>query len=191
MIEFDCAEALDKNISDELMNSTRRQLVRILRAAYSGEMAAAYAYRGHWKSLRNLDEKEMVYIIEDEEWMHRRQVKRMLDYFGSRPQRTREMLMWLTGRVIGLACHLTGWFLPMYFAGRLESGNVREYEVASVHAGELGLKNLEDELRRMAALEREHELFFMDAVAGHRLRPFMQSIFRWGQEVNNVNSFRA
>lgn len=162
------------------MDSTRRKLIRILQAAYSGELAAAYAYRGHWKSLGNLDEKEMVYIIEDEEWAHRRQVKEMLHYLGARPQRMREVLMWLTGRVIGITCHLTGWFLPMYFAGRVEGGNVREYEAASLHAGRLGLKSFEEELREMAVTERNHELFFMKTVYGHRLRPFMRAVFRWG-----------
>jgi demethoxyubiquinone hydroxylase (CLK1/Coq7/Cat5 family) len=162
------------------MESARRKLISILQAAYSGEMAAAYAYRGHWKSLSNLNEKEMVYIIEDEEWAHRRRVRQMLDYLGSRPQCLRETLMWMTGRVIGLACHLTGWFMPMYFAGRVESGNVREYEAASLHAASLGLKSFEDELREMAATERNHELFFMSAVSRHRLRPLMRAIFRWG-----------
>ncbi|HEY0320337.1 MAG TPA: ferritin-like domain-containing protein [Pyrinomonadaceae bacterium] len=162
------------------MNSTRRELIRILQAAYSGELAAAYAYRGHWKSLSNLDEKEMVYIIEDEEWAHRRQVRQMLDSLGSRPQWLRECVMWLIGRVIGLTCHLTGWFLPMYFAGRVESGNVREYETASLHAGSLGLTGFEDELLLMAATEGNHELFFMKTVSGHRLKPFMRALFRWG-----------
>jgi demethoxyubiquinone hydroxylase (CLK1/Coq7/Cat5 family) len=162
------------------MNMTRRKLIRILQSAYSGELAAAYAYRGHWKSLDNLTEKEMVYLIEDEEWAHRRQVKRMLYDLGSRPQQVREILMWLTGRVIGVTCHLTGWFLPMYFAGRLESENVHEYETASLHAKELGLKSFEAELLEMAAIERNHELFFMNAVSEHRLSPLMRAIFHWG-----------
>lgn len=162
------------------MDLTRRQLIHILQSAYSGELAAAYAYRGHWKSLRNLTEKEMVYIIEDEEWMHRRQIRQMLDYFGSHPQKFREILMWLIGRVIGMACYLTGRFLPMYFAGRLESGNVREYETASIQAKKLGLKSFAAALRRMAAVEREHELFFMTAISKHQLTPLMRKIFRWG-----------
>lgn len=162
------------------MDATRRELIRILQAAYSGELAAAYAYRGHWKSLGNLTEKEMVYRIEDDEWAHRRRVKQMLDYLDSRPQRLREILMWTIGRVIGATCHVTGWFLPMYFAGRLESENVSEYEAASLHAKTLGLKNFEIELAEMAAAERNHELFFMEAVSGHKLRPLMRSIFRWG-----------
>lgn len=162
------------------MDATLRKLIRILQAAYSGEMAAAYAYRGHWKSLRNLTQKEMVYIIEDEEWAHRRQLKEMLDYLGARPQRMREMLMWLTGRMVGITCHMTGWFLPMYFAGRLERSNVQEYEIASLYAGRLGLKGFADELREMAVTERDHELFFLETVYSHRLRPFMRAVFRWG-----------
>lgn len=162
------------------MDSDRQELVRILRAAYSGEMAAAFAYRAHWKSLTNLSEKEMVYRIEDEEWAHRREIKHMLESLGSRPQKLREIVMWLTGRTIGLACYATGWFLPMYFAGLLERGNVREYEAACRYAARLGLKSFEDELRQMAMIERSHELFFLNAVEGHRLKPFMRTFFRWG-----------
>jgi demethoxyubiquinone hydroxylase (CLK1/Coq7/Cat5 family) len=162
------------------MNPTRREMVRILQAAYSGEMAAAYAYRGHWKSLSDPAEKEMVYIIEDEEWAHRRQVREMLDYLGSRPRLMRELMMCLVGRAIGTACYLTGWFLPMYFAGRVESGNVCEYETAALHARNLGLEEFAGELLKMAETERDHERFFMSAINGHRLKPFMRAIFGWG-----------
>lgn len=162
------------------MDSSRRKLIRILQSAYSGEMAAAYAYRAHWKSLTDFSEKEAVYRIEDEEWSHRKEVGRMLAALGARPRRAREALMWLTGRAIGLMCYVTGWFLPMYFAGRLESGNVREYEAAASLAARLGLESFEDELRQMAVTEKSHEDFFMEAVEGHRLRPFMRALFRWG-----------
>lgn len=162
------------------MDSGLEKLIRALQAAYSGEMAAAYAYRGHWKSLSNLSEKEMVYIIEDDEWTHRRQLKRMLEGLGSRPQKVREVVMWFVGRAVGLACRVTGRFMPMYFAGLVESGNVKEYEAASLHARGLGLAKFEDELRQMALAEKTHELFFLNATRGHTLSPFMRAIFRWG-----------
>jgi hypothetical protein len=73
-----------------------------------------------------------------------------------------------------------GWFLPMYFAGRLESRNVEEYEEAATHAAALELKQFESELRIMRAVEREHELFFLKAVAGHRLLPLVLPMFKWG-----------
>lgn len=156
------------------------QLVHILQAAYSGELAAAYAYRGHWKSLSNPAEREKIRQIEDEEWVHREKVGTMLESLGAAPVKTREARMWVTGRVIGLACHVTGWFLPMYFAGRLESSNVEEYECAASHARELGMIGFESDLHFMAGVEKEHEIFFMKMVAGHRLLPLMQSVFKWG-----------
>src|SRR5215210_7524104 len=116
-----------------------QQLIRILQAAYSGEMAAAYAYRGHWKSLKNSAEKVYVRRIEHEEWVHREQVGRILHDLQAGPLRLKEIRMLATGRAIGMLCHLTGWFLPMYFAGRLECRNVCEYESAARHARNLGL----------------------------------------------------
>ena len=49
----------------------RRALVKVLQHAYSGEQAAAYAYRGHWKSVSDPAEAERIRRIEDEEWHHR------------------------------------------------------------------------------------------------------------------------
>jgi hypothetical protein len=82
--------------------------------------------------------------------------------------------------VIGLMCYATGWFMPMYFAGRLESRNVCEYESAARHARRLGLTEFETELCLMASVEREHEVFFMKAIAAHRMLPLMRKIFGWG-----------
>jgi len=104
----------------------------------------------------------------------------MLASLDSAPQRFREAKLWVIGRTIGMACHLIGWFLPMYFAGRLESGNVIEYQVAASHAGALGLKEFEADLLVMARVEKEHELFFLNIIAGHRLLPIVSSVFGWG-----------
>ncbi|HEV2914601.1 MAG TPA: hypothetical protein VGX92_15080 [Pyrinomonadaceae bacterium] len=158
----------------------RRRLIRTLQAAYSGEMAAGYAYRGHWKSLKNGVEQESVRRIEGEEWLHREKVGRMLRELQSGPLRIRELRMLLIGRAVGILCYLTGWFLPMYFAGRLESRNVGEYESAASYARRLGLSVFESELRLMARVEKEHEIFFMERVAAHRMLPMMRRIFGWG-----------
>ena len=157
--------------------TVHQQLVHILQSAYSGELAAAYAYRGHWKSLKNSVERERIKQIEDEEWTHRRQVGLLLRSLGARSVRTKEIQMWTIGRTVGLLCHVGGWFLPMYFAGKLESGNVEEYEQAAKCAGELGLTEHESELRMMASVEREHEMFFMEVIAQHKLFPYMKSMF--------------
>jgi demethoxyubiquinone hydroxylase (CLK1/Coq7/Cat5 family) len=160
--------------------SPRQRLITILQAAYSGELAAAHAYRGHWKSLKDRAEQEHIRRIEDEEWLHREKVGRILSELQAGPARLKELKMLLIGRAIGLSCHLLGRFLPMYFAGRLESRNVNEYESAAQHARTLGLKEFASELRTMAVVEKEHEVFFMQTVASHRFLPLMRKIFGWG-----------
>ena len=161
--------------------SSHRQLICVLKRAYSGELAAAYAYRGHWKSLKNPLERDKVQEIENEEWIHRETVGSLLDELEYRPAKAREALMWIIGRTVGILCHLTGRFLPAYFAGRLEGRNAEEYESAALCAGQLGLTHFESELRMMAGVEKEHEIFFMNMVANHRLFPLVERIFSWGK----------
>jgi demethoxyubiquinone hydroxylase (CLK1/Coq7/Cat5 family) len=175
--------ALQELRSVELASTSevaRQALIGILQNAFSGELAAAYAYRGHWKSLRDQSEREKVKSIENDEWVHRANVKQILSQLGAAPRRGREVRAWMIGRSLGIGCHLIGWFLPMYFAGRLESRNIEEYEVAATHARTLGLADYLAELGVMADVERDHEAFFRGKVAGHRLLPVFRSIFKWG-----------
>jgi demethoxyubiquinone hydroxylase (CLK1/Coq7/Cat5 family) len=162
------------------MDRDRRELIRILQGAYSGELAAGLAYRGHGKSVSSANERTAIQRIEREEAVHRQRVGEMLASLGSAPRKLREVGMWMIGRTIGLSCHALGRFLPMYFAGRLESGNVVEYEDAAALAAALSLSEFEAELLVMARVEKEHELFFLSMAAGHRLLPLMQRIFGWG-----------
>ena len=157
----------------------RRSLIRILQNAYSGELAAAFAYRGHWKSLRESAEKTRIKQIEAEEWHHRERVGRWLESLDAKPRRVREAVFWTIGRTLGLTCHLSGWFMPMYFAGRLENGNVVEYEDAAAFAKELEMQDCVEDLLDMARVEAEHEIFFREMVTGHRLLPAMKKVFRW------------
>jgi demethoxyubiquinone hydroxylase (CLK1/Coq7/Cat5 family) len=161
------------------MKTSRDDLVRILQNAYSGEVAAAYAYRGRWKSLRDSPEKTRIKHIEEEEWDHRRRVGKWLEKLGSAPRSAREKVFWTIGRTLGVSCYVSGWFMPMYFAGRLESQNSVEYEDAALLAGELELYDCFDDLMEMARVELEHEEFFRTVVAGHRLLPIMKRVFRW------------
>ena len=156
-------------------------LIHLLQGAYSGELAAGFAYRGHWKSVRNEHERAAIQKIEREEWIHRERVCEMLKSLDARPKKSREAKMFLIGKSIGVACHLIGWFLPMYFAGRLENGNVIEYETAASHAASLGFAEFEADLRVMAGVEKEHELFFLSTIVGHRLLPLISSLFGWGK----------
>lgn len=157
----------------------RDKLIRILQSAYSGEIAAAYAYSGHWRSLKESPERERIKQIEAEEWDHRERVGYWLAKLDAKPSPRREKIFWTIGKVLGHTCFISGWFMPMYFAGRLESGNSVEYEDAAVFAKELGLDELVEDLLDMARVEVEHEVFFREMVSGHRLLPIMKRVFRW------------
>jgi rubrerythrin len=145
----------------------RQRLIAILQHAFSGERAAGYAYNGHWKAAVDPGERERIRQIEDEEWHHRRLVGEMLTSLGSGPQRLRELRAALIGRALGLLCHLSPWFLPMYGAGWLESQNIVEYENAARHARGCGRDDLVDCLLTMAEVEWDHEAYFRSKVVGH------------------------
>lgn len=150
-----------------MATNPRSGLIHVLQSACSGELAAGYAYRGHWKSLSPGAVRERIREIEEEEWHHRRLVLDLLVELGSGPSRSREAVFWLIGKTIGLLCRVGGWFIPMYGAGRLESGNIAEYERAAAFAREAGYAGMVDCLLTMAEVEWEHERFFREQIAGH------------------------
>lgn len=150
-------------------NEARQKLIAILQLAYSGELAAAYAYRGHWQSVSDLSEAEAIREIEEDEWWHRRLVGQMLTSLGSGPDERRETRAAIIGRTLGFLCHVMGWLAPMYGAGKLESRNVKEYETAARHARDSGLVELIECLLEMAEVEWEHQSYFRSRVLSHPL----------------------
>jgi rubrerythrin len=146
----------------------RQKLIALLQLAYSAELAAAYAYRGHWHSVTDTCEKQRIEKIENEEWHHRRLVGEMLSSLNSGPDGFREVRAAIIGRVLSLLCHLSGWLVPMYGAGKLESRNIREYETAARFAHHCGRHDLIDCLLTMAEVEWEHEHYFRSRVLSHR-----------------------
>jgi rubrerythrin len=150
-------------VADELQN-----LIALLQLAYSGELAAAHAYRGHWHSVSRPEERAAIEKIELEEWHHRRLVGGILAQLGSGPSRSRELRASIIGRVLGVLCHFSGWLAPMWGAGRLESRNIREYETAARHAVNCGHTEILDCLLTMAEVEWDHEAYFRGRVLSHR-----------------------
>lgn len=162
-----------------MSSDAHKNLVKILQSACSGELAAAYAYRGHWKSVKNADEKHQIRKIEDEEWEHRECVLSWLEQLNEKPSKLRETIFWTIGRSLGALCFFSGWFFPMYFAGRLESQNTQEYEDAAKFAKKLDMQECLKDMLRMSEKELEHERFFSKSVAKHRLLPITKRFFRW------------
>ncbi len=150
-------------------NDSSQNLIALLQLAYSAERAAAYAYRGHWHSVVDEDERVRIRQIENEEWHHRALVGEMIESLGARPSRQREIRACIIGRVLGLLCHVMGSLAPMYGAGRLESRNIGEYETAARYARDCGRDDLTDCLLTMAEVEWEHEKYFRSRVLLHPL----------------------
>jgi rubrerythrin len=143
------------------------KLIALLQLAYSGELAAGYAYRGHWHSVADAEERVRIEIIENEEWHHRDLVGQMLRSLSAGPNRVREIRATIVGRVLGVLCHISGWLVPMYGAGKLESQNIREYETAARYARSCGRTGFIDCLLTMAEVEWEHEHYFRSRVLQH------------------------
>jgi hypothetical protein len=155
-------------------------LCQLVRLAYSAERAAAFAYRGHARSLGAQPAASAVARIEDEEWEHREHLVRIMRRLGIAASPWLELKYALIGRLIAASCVPLGRFMPMYFAGRLESGNVNEY----LHMAELAIGTaIADErtcILAMAQVEKRHETYFLSEVIAHPALPWFQRLFRWG-----------
>jgi hypothetical protein len=155
--------------TEDRVGFARGQLVFLLQLAYSGELAATRAYLGHRHALRDREERAQLTKIIRDELRHRRCLLDLLRELGAEPLPVRERKMELVGRFIAVFCQVGGWFLPMYGAGRLESQNIREYEVAARLAVVAGLPDFVEPLLEMAEVEWDHERFFRGKASRHPL----------------------
>ena len=165
------------------------QLIRLLQKAYSAEKAAAYAYQGHAASLRNKMEKTAVRQIEEDEWNHRREVLAIMTHYRIPVSKWYEVRFAVIGKIIGASCHFIGWFMPFFFAGKLESGNVCEYFRMKRYFNTLGIHRWDAILYEMGLKEKEHEVYFLEKVRHSRVLPYFEQLFHWGrdQSANNVD----
>jgi hypothetical protein len=164
-------------------------LVDLLRKAYSAEKAASFAYQGHAASVKDPGEKSSIRQIELDEWNHRREVLSIMKVYNISPSRWYEFKFHIIGKIISYSCHILGWFMPFYFAGRLESGNVCEYFRMMRLFYEMGITDHNDILYEMGIKEKEHEIYFLGKIRNKKLLPFFEKIFSWGPSTsyNNVD----
>ena len=155
-------------------------LGKLLKKAYSGEKAAAFAYIGHARSLRDPAAKAAVRQIEEDEWKHRENVLGLMRRYEVPVSRWLEVKLHIIGRVISASCHVIGRFMPFFFAGKLESGNVCEYFVMMRHFHSLGITEHDAMLYEMGMKEKEHEVYFLEQIKASRLMPLFQRLFGWG-----------
>ncbi len=174
---------------NESVKIHHRKLVRLLQLAYSAEKAAAFAYIGHAGSVKNPDEKVAIQQIERDEWQHRETVLSIMKQHGISPSRYNEIKYHILGRIISASCYVIGWFMPYYFAGRLESGNVCEYFLMMRYFNEIGITAHDGVLYEMGIKEKEHEVYFQKSLQNNRLLPLFERIFGWGiqSSLNDVD----
>ena len=156
-----------------MQSQAKESLIHLLQAAFSGELAAYFAYEGHRHSVRDLQEKEEIGKIQTEEWEHRECLAEFLKDLGSGPSPWREIKFTLIGRVISLLCYVGGWYIPMYGAGKLERGNIVEYENAARLAAHAGFEEMVEPLLLMAEVEWDHELYFRSKSESHWMRKIL------------------
>ena len=164
------------------MNIQHPKLVRLLQLAYAAEKAAAFAYIGHAGSVRNPDEKVAIKQIEMDEWQHRETVLSIMGQYDIPVSRYFEIKYHIIGRIISCSCYVIGWFMPYYFAGRLESGNVCEYFIMMRYFNEIGITKHDAALYEMGMKEKEHEVYFQKSLANNPLLPLFEKIFGWGMK---------
>jgi len=178
---------VQKNVS--LQKLQHPQLARLLQKAYSAEKAASYAYQGHAASVKAPLEKMAIRQIEDDEWNHRREVLGMMQYYHIPVSRWYEIRFAIIGKVISASCHIIGWFMPYFFAGKLESGNVCEYFRMKQYFNSIGIHNWDVLLYEMGMKEKEHEIYFLEKVRQSKVLPYFEKLFNWGRSksANNID----
>jgi demethoxyubiquinone hydroxylase (CLK1/Coq7/Cat5 family) len=147
-----------------------QRLIALLRAAYSAEMAAAYAYEGHARSVAHACEREAIQQIERDEWVHRARVGELLHRLGAAPSPARELIFRTIGRILRFLCPYSGWHLPMLIAWRLEKMNIGEYARAAAAARDFGDAEIAASLAHMSQIEADHERYFRETLLA-RIRP--------------------
>lgn len=171
------------------MELNHPELIDLLQRAYSAERAASFAYQGHAGSVKNQVEKIAIRQIEHDEWNHRREVLQIMQQYHIPVSKYYEIKYYAIGKIISASCYVIGWFMPFYFAGRLESGNVCEYFRMKNFFNSLSIKDHDLVLYEMGIKEKEHEVYFLEQIKGNRLLPFFEKIFFWGKggSFNNVD----
>lgn len=168
-------------LSKSLMKIHHKKLISLLQKAYSAEKAAAFAYIGHHGSLRSKEEREAIKAIENDEWLHRKEVLQIMKQYDIPVSKFYELQFYVIGKFIAVSCYIIGWFMPFYFAGRLESGNVCEYFVMMHYFHELGIRDHDQVLYNMGLKEKEHEEYFLSKIQSSRLLPIFEKVFKWGK----------
>jgi hypothetical protein len=171
------------------MTLNHKKLINLLQQAYSAEKAAAFAYQGHAGSVKDIIEKAAIKQIELDEWNHRKEVLAIMQQYNIPVSKYYEVRFYIVGKIISFSCYIIGWFMPFYFAGKLESGNVCEYFRMMQYFHELDIVEHNQALYEMGIKEKEHEIYFLSKIKNKKMLPVFEKFFAWGakKSYNNVD----
>lgn len=164
-------------------------LIKLLQQAYSADKAAAFAYIGHANNVKTVVEKAAIKQIELDEWGHRKEVLEIMAEYNIPISKFYEFKYHLIGRTISALCYVIGRFMPFFFAGKLESGNVCEYFRMRQYFNSIGITKHDNVLYEMGIKEKEHEVYFLAQVKDDKLLPLFEKVFSWGANTsaNNID----
>ena len=171
------------------MTELQPELINLLQLAYSAERAASFAYQGNAAAVKQPEIKTAIKRIEDDEWEHRAEVLKIMQQYQIPVSRWYEIKYFTIGKTISYSCHVLGFFIPIYFAGRLESGNVNEYFRMKDLFNELNITEHDTILIEMGLKEKEHEVYLLKLIKQHKFMPFFEKIFNWGNN-HSYNSIK-
>ena len=142
-----------------------RWLVFHLKVAYSTEIGASTAYRGHASATRRPEVEADIRRILEDELHHRASVGALLEGLGARPWPWLERLFTMVGTVIGAGCHVWGGWASAFGAAQFELGGAGDYRRAAAAARVAGRDDLVASLELYQAQEEAHRTYFL-ALAG-------------------------
>lgn len=172
------------NSKSSAITIEHEELIDLLQKAYSAEKAAAFAYQGHAGSVKDINEKSAILQIEIDEWNHRKEVLKIMQKYNIPISKLYEVQFHVIGKLISFSCYVIGWFMPYYFAGRLESGNVCDYFRMMQFFHEIGIVEHNEVLYEMGIKEKEHEVYFLNNIKNKKLLPIFERVFGWGSSTS-------
>lgn len=136
------------------------KLVIMLQQAYAIEIGAFNAYEGHWRSVSSSYERAQIQEIQKEELEHKLAVGQMLAELKAKPSIILNVILWLIGKSISLACYVMGRKAAMWGAGVMEKLGTLCYKRIAAEAKLKGHRAMAHDLEDMQEAEERHDKFF-------------------------------
>lgn len=145
-----------------------KDLIKALKKAHAGELAAYFAYEGHWKSVADHEEQMRLLSIQMDEMKHILTIRKFLRILETDSNAWLDFIYICIGRTIGALCFVSSWRSAMFGAGLMERFGATKYRELALLAAEHDRFNMALVFQRMAKQEEEHERYFKERLGAGR-----------------------